>query len=212
VRLLGHRDRFEAALRIAPDLLGAQRGIAQVGDAERHDPLRVGRVPLLEEPVVPRAHAGEAELRVLRLGEERASEPGDARREVQRRPDAAEVHVVDAVLDPPAAGPDLVEARGLHPAVFGRAPGHRHEAGLEIRRAFEHPDLVALRALDDARRLLLEAPREPPLEGVRGLHQVIVDGNQRMADLARLGVGEQRARDGALHAELDDLHHGTTSR
>ena len=38
-------------------------GIGEVGDAERNDPLGIRAVPLLEQPVVPGAHAGEAELR-----------------------------------------------------------------------------------------------------------------------------------------------------
>ena len=52
---LGQRDRPEAALCVAPDLLRPDLGVGQPGDAHGDDPLGVGRVPLLEQPVVPGA-------------------------------------------------------------------------------------------------------------------------------------------------------------
>ena len=67
----GQRDRPEAARGVAPDLLGAELGIGEVRDAERDDPLGIRRVPLLEQPVVPRSRDGEAELGVLRCREAR---------------------------------------------------------------------------------------------------------------------------------------------
>ena len=55
VRLLGQRDRGEPARRVAPDLRRALLGVGEVGDAHRDDPVGMRRVPLVEEPVVPRA-------------------------------------------------------------------------------------------------------------------------------------------------------------
>jgi hypothetical protein len=108
----------------------------------------------------------------------------------------------------PAAGADLVETRGLHALVLARAARHAHETHLEVGLALDRPHLVAFLGLDDARRALLQLRRQAALEGVRRLHQVIVRGDQRVLDRARLGVGEQRPGDRTLDAELDDVDHG----
>ena len=91
-------------------------------------------------------------------------------------------------------------ARDVEPVipVVGLAGG---EGVLEL------PDLVALLGLDDTGRLILELVRQPPLEGVRGLHQVIVHRNERVASLSRLGVRQQRARCRPLDSELYHLDH-----
>jgi len=77
--------------------------------------------PLLDVPVVPGPERGQAEIGVGALGEDRAREAGDERREAERREHAVEIHVGDAGLDVVATAPHLVEARGLHaPLGFGR--------------------------------------------------------------------------------------------
>ena len=99
-----------------------QLGVGQIGDPERHDPLGMRRVPLFEEPVVPGAHAGQPEVTVRAREEDTAAEAGDLRGEVDRGPDAVDVHVAHPGLDVVAAGPHLVEAEGLE-AVTSRAGG-----------------------------------------------------------------------------------------
>ena len=46
-----------------------------------------------------------------------------------------------------------------------------------------------------------------PSKVCRGLHQVIVDREERVMDLARIGIGQQRVGHGTIDAELDDLNH-----
>src|SRR4030095_9575097 len=93
-----------------------------------------------------------------------------------------DVHVLDPRVDVPAAAPHFVVARGLDAVVFARAPRHAHEADLEVGRSLDLPDLMAFLGLDHARRPVREALWHAPLERVRGLHQVIVDGNEGVLD------------------------------
>ena len=211
VGLFGHRHRREAALGVATDLLSSDLRIREEGDAEGHDAIRVGAMPLLEEPVVPCTRAGEAELGVVELREEGAAEARDPGREIHRRPHAVDVHVLDAVLDLVAARSHLIEARRLDPVVFLGSPGDRHEAHLEVRRVVDRPDFVAFLGFDHARRASFEFLGHAPHEGVRRLHQVIVDGEDRVLLFARLRIRQQRPRGGALDSELDDARHGGSS-
>ena len=205
--LLGHGHGFETALGVATDLCGAHFGIRHVGDAQGHDPVRIGGVPVLEEPIVPRPGAGDAEFAVVDQAEERAAEARYTGRKIHRRLNAPDIHVLDAIVDAIAARPHLVETRGLHPVVLLGPPRHAHETHLEIGLAIHHPDLVPLLGLHHLGPAILELRGQPSLEGFRGLHQVIVHRDQRVLGLPRLGVGKERPRRGALDPEFDDIHH-----
>ena len=105
---------------VAPDLGRRRRGIGQVGDPERDDPVGVGAVPLLEEPVVPGPDAGQAEVAVPGAEEHPPAEAGDLGGEIDRRPDAVDVHV-------PHPGVDRRNSRAASDR-SGRAPGCRSRA------------------------------------------------------------------------------------
>src|SRR5262249_29852687 len=57
----------------------------------------------------------------------------------------------------------------------------------------ERPHLLAV-LLDDARGAVLERVREAAFEHVRRLDQVVVDGDDRVADLPGAGLGEEQRR------------------
>ena len=119
-RVLGEAHGSEAPPGIGADLIGGHDRIAQPRDLQWDDALGVGPRPHLAVPVVPGSYARQAELGVLAAGEHGAGEPGEQRGEVERRLDAADVHVPDALVDVPAAAAHLVEAGRLHaPLVLG---------------------------------------------------------------------------------------------
>ena len=62
MRSLGKAHRAKTPFGVAPDLGRTQDRIGQEGDAQRDDPIGVGRVPLLVEPVVPGSGHGQPEL------------------------------------------------------------------------------------------------------------------------------------------------------
>src|SRR5439155_1800262 len=78
---------------------------------------------------------------------------------------------------------------------------------LAVDLAVELPDLVAPLIADDLGRPVLELRREPPLEHVGWFDQVVVDGDDGVADLPRLGLGEEEVLDGRRH-HLILLHLG----
>ncbi len=197
----GHRA--EAARRIAPDLLRAELGVGEVGDAQGDDAVGVGRVPRLEVPVVERAHEGEAERRVRGVREQGSGEAGDHGREVQRRPGPVDVHVLDALVYLVAARANLLEADGLRQPVLAWTPRRGREPDLMVELSLPLPDLVAFFGFHDLRGLILELALETSLEGVAWLDQVIVDGDERVLHLSRLGVRQEPVRLGLLDAELD---------
>ena len=101
--------------------VGGLLGVGEVRDAHRHHAVGMLRVPLVEEPVVPRLRDREAELGVAAPREHRAAEAGDLRREVHRRPHAVDVHVADARVDVVAArcaSPRSASARPSSPRVL----------------------------------------------------------------------------------------------
>jgi hypothetical protein len=121
--------------------------------------------------------------------------------------DAADVHVLDAVLDPVAAGAHLLVAGGLDPEVLLAAPSDAHEPHLEVGLALELPDLVTLLGLDDAGGLALEPAGQASFEGVGWLEHVVVHGDQGVPDVPRFRVGQKSVGDGSLDAQLDDTNH-----
>ena len=123
-----------------------------------------------------------------------AGEAGQERREVQRRVDAVEVHVLDALVDVPRAAAHLVEAGRLEAVLGHRSADDRVEADVRQRLAVVHPGLAAVVGVDDPRRAVGELARDPTLEGVRRLDDVVVDGDDGVAALGALGLGQEGDR------------------
>ena len=179
---------------------------------ERHDAVGMARVPLVEEPVVPRLGDREPELGVGAAREHRAAEAGDLAREVDGRPHPVDVHVPDARVDVVATEPHVLEAGRLHaPVLFGPAD-HGVQPDLEVDLPVELPDLVALDGLDHLRGQVLEPGGEPAEEHVRRLDEVVVDRDQRVPDRAWVGVGQQPVRLAPAPVQLPLLAHGRQGR
>ena len=98
----------------------------------------------------------------------------------------------DARLHVVATAPHLVEAGRLHAPLGLRAPGDRVEPDLRVEAVFVHPRLAAVVERDDVRRALGERGGNAALEEVRGLDQVVVDGDDRVVPGAGLGLGQER--------------------
>src|SRR5207249_475572 len=92
-------------------------------------------------------------------------------------------------VDVVAAGPHLVEASRLHFPVLALAADHRIQPDLEEDLSIEVPDLVAFLRYDNTRRVRIELRGESSLEHVGWLDEMIVDREQGVTDLARLGIG-----------------------
>ena len=193
---LGQGCRGEPAFRVALDLLDGFVGVGEERDPQGYEPVRVRRVPLLEEPVVPCPGRGQAELGVIGLREHPAAEPGDHRREVHRRPHSIDVHVLDAGVHVIAARPHMLETQRLHDHTVPAASDDGVHAGLVEPLALELPDLVASPGLHDARRPLLQVPRQPALEHVARFDNVVVYRDDRKPRFSRVGVREEDLLDG----------------
>ena len=122
----------EAALGVAVDLGDGELGIGQVGDAARDDPVGVGLVPLVVEPVVPGLHAGVPDLAVLRGREDPTAEAGDRRGEVHRAQMPPRSMSRHARVDVVAAGPHLLEAERLELHRLGAPAGDGVHADLGV--------------------------------------------------------------------------------
>ena len=94
----------------------------------------------------------------------RPQNPVIMRREVERRPHAVDVHVLDAGVDVAAARPHLVEAERLELHRLGPPAGDRVHADLGELLAVELPHLMALLR---SRRCAAPGPRAPPAAGPR---------------------------------------------
>ena len=121
-----------------------------------------------------------SELAIRCLGVHPSAEPADHRREVERRPDPADVHVAHACVGVEAARTHLVEPERLDLDGLGASAGDRVLSDLEVPLALELPDLVTLLGHDDLGRALLECAREASLEHVRRLDEVVIDRDQRV--------------------------------
>ncbi len=190
----GKRDRGEPPFSVAANLGDRQVGIRKVRDPEWHDSFGIGNVPGLVQPVVPRADAGHPEIAVFCHEEDPPAEAGDLGREVDRGPDAVQVHVADSSVDVVATRPHLVETEGLEAESLGPPAGDRVHAHLRVVVPFELPDLVALGCLDYPRRPVGQAGGHSALEGVDGLDDMIVDRDDGCPHLAWLGVGQEQVR------------------
>ena len=192
MRLLRKGHRSESPFCITPDLLGPLLGVRQEGDAQGNDPLGIRQVPFFEKPVVPRANTRHAQFAILGFGKERASKARHAGRKIHRGPDPPDVHVLDAVVDLPAARANFIEPGGFDSVILARTPRNTHEPHLEIRLALEFPDFVPLVGLDHSGSAVLEFARQPSLKRVWRLDQVVVDGDERVLDRTGLGIRQQR--------------------
>src|SRR4051794_15870577 len=62
---LAERDGLVATGGVLADLLGRDLRVEQPGELTRDDAIGIGLSPLLEQPVVPRPHDGQAELGIV---------------------------------------------------------------------------------------------------------------------------------------------------
>src|SRR5436853_51888 len=127
------------------------------------------------------------------------AEPGDHGEEVEPGPVPVDVRVADAGVDVPAAPAHLVEPEGLELDRFRPPARDRVHPHLAVEVAVELPDLVALLGLDYPGRSVLEPAWEPVLEHVGWLDQVVVHGDDGVADLPRLRVREEQVLGGGRH-------------
>jgi hypothetical protein len=184
----GRDTALKPPFRVAPDLGGGEIGVAEERDPGGDAPSWVGRVPLLEMPVVPSLDDGVAELWIRAGRVDRSAESGDLGREVDRCPDPVDVHVLDPLVDVVATGPDLVEPGRLEGPLRLGATDDGAEAGQLVALAVEQPDLVAGLIGHQAGCSRLESSRHPPFEDVGGLHQVVVDRDHRVGHGTGLGI------------------------
>ena len=141
-----------------------------------------------------------AELRITHAKKPLAAEPEHHRRESERRVDAVDVHVAHALVDVPRAATHLVEADGRATEWSVECATRRRVAtdiGLEP--AVDQPELSTV-LLHDTRTSLAEAFGQPLGEHVTWLDQMVVDRDDPVELLARLGIGEQELRLGPASA------------
>ena len=96
----GHR--VSALGRAASDLGGQDLGVPDGRDRAGDEAARVGAAPLVDVPVVVGPDHGQRHVLVLGAGEELAAELGEGG-EAQRAEHAVGVHVLDPLVDVPAA-------------------------------------------------------------------------------------------------------------
>ena len=188
-RILEKAHRLEAALGVAPNLVGGDVRVGQPRDLERDYAIRVLARPFVEVPVVPRPRAREPELLVLALRKHHSRETREQGREAQRRVDPVEIHVGNARVAVPATGAHLVETARLGVPLVLRPARDRVQTDLRVQNLLVEPHLLALVVLDDAWRRRDEVRRHPPLEEVAGLDHVVINGDDRVLALPRLRVG-----------------------
>ena len=94
-------------------------------------------------------------------------------------------------MDVVRAAAHLVEPRGLERALLQRLADHRVEPDLVVLLAVVQPVLGAAVVLGHhARRAVGELGLDAAFEHRRGLHEVVVDRDQRDVTLLLLGLGE----------------------
>ena len=133
--------------------------------------------PLVDVPVVVGLHDREREL-LVGAGEEQAARERRERREAHAREHAARAHVLHALVHVVAAGAHLVEG-GRVDAVLLLGPARdRVETDVGDRLVVEDPHVVAGVGVLDPGRAVGELRREPALEQVRRLDEVVVDADE----------------------------------
>ena len=183
------RHRAEAARGVAPDLVGRDLRVAEVRDLVRDEAPGRRAAPGVEVPVVVRAHRDEREVVVGGPHREAlADEAREERREAQRRRDTVDVHVVDALVHVPRAAAHLVEAGRLEAVLRRRPSDDRVEPDVRQHLSLPHPRFAAVVGRHDARFVVRVLLGEAPGERVGRLDDVIVDGDDVVRALARLGL------------------------
>ena len=189
---LGEGHRPEPTLDVAPDLVGRELGVEQPRELAGDDPPGVAAGPLVEVPVVRRVDDGEREVGVAHAElVALAGEAGERRREVERRVDAVEVHVVDAGVDVPRAPAHLVEARRLEAQLVAWTADDRVQAHLVVAPVVVQPVLHAVVVDLHPGGAIGEPARDAALEQVRRLDEVVVDRDERVVAGAARRFGEE---------------------
>jgi hypothetical protein len=171
----GHR--VAALLGDPPDLLGHQLGVPDRRDRQRHEPVGVGAAPLVDVPVVVGPDHVHGHVEVLGLREQLAAELHEAR-EVHGGEHAVAVHVLDPLVDVPAAPPDPAQGGGLDAVLLGLLARHRVEADVRDLVPLVDPHVGAVVLVHELRRELLPLLGKVVVEERGRLDDVVVDADQ----------------------------------
>ncbi len=163
--------------RHPPHLGRHELGVPDGRDGQGDEAARVGAAPVLDVPVVVGPQHVEGELLVLGPGEELAAEL-DEGGEAHRPEHAVDVHVPDPLVDVVATRAHLVEGGGLDAVLLGGPAHHGVEAHVGDHVALEGPDVDAVVVVDDPRGAVLPLGRDPAVEHVGGLDDVVVDAHE----------------------------------
>lgn len=213
---LGEGDGADAAGGVAADLGGGEFGVPERDEGERDQTaLGVRAAPLLHHPVVVGAHAQEGEVVVGRLGEGLAAEAREGG-EADGGLDVVGVHVGEAGGDVVGAGAHLLVGDDLQSDLVPAVADGGVEAGEGAVQVLVDPPVAegavaAARGAHDGFEATAEEGdllqrgadgagpgvqvplREPVLPDARGLHGVVVDGDDQREGGLHGGVhGEAR--------------------
>ena len=190
--VLAERHRAIPAFGVLVDHLRADFGVEQPRQLAGNDPIGVGAGPRLDVPVVPCPDRRHRKVAVLGdLLQSLAGKTWKERGEIQRRVHTVEVHVLDTLVDIPCAAAHFVEPGRLEAVLGHRSSDDRVEANVGQRLPVVHPGLTAVIRVDDPRRAVGELPRNAAFEGVRRLHDVVVDGDDGVEPLGAFGFGQE---------------------
>jgi hypothetical protein len=188
VRSFWERDGLGAFGCGSLDLRGRLLRVPERDQDHRNEPFGRLGAPLVEDEVIPRLDTLARQLLVGGLIERLAGEAGEGR-EAQLRLDAVGVHVLDSLLDVPAAGDHVVEADRVDPECLLRLAGDGVEPNGRVVAALEPPELLLADMLitervdrgsldlGDIRTGLLVVRRQPVLPHGRVLDDVVVNGD-----------------------------------
>jgi len=187
--VLAEGDGVESALGILVDHLGAQLGIQQPWQLAGDDPFGVRACPDIQVPVVPSANRGQRQLSIAgHQLQPLAGEPGQEGREVQRRVDAVQIHVSDALVNIPSAPAHFVETDRFEAVLGDGSPDHGVETDVGQFLIVVDPCLSTVVGVDDVRCPVGELAREAAGKGVWGFDDVVVQPRSRCS-VAAPGVG-----------------------
>src|SRR5207245_4115248 len=110
-RDLGETDRVGSALGVPSYFVARQLRAPERNERQRDEPSPRAAAPLLDHPVVVRAHAQQRELAVVGFEKRLAAEARE-RRERERRVRVVDVHVLEPRLRLVTAAAHLVERDG----------------------------------------------------------------------------------------------------
>ena len=164
--------------------------IAEVRDLVRDEAPGCRAAPGVEVPVVVRAHRDEREFVVV--GPHRqalAHESREERREAQRRGDAVDVHVVDALVARPRRLVRISSKRvGSNPYSVDGRPTTALNPTFGKHLSLPDPRFATVVGRNDARFVVGVLLREAPAERVGRFDDVVVDGDHGVRAFARFGL------------------------